>query len=266
MQDDLEDRELELPVEGQMTLFEHLAELRRRLIYCMIALGVGFGVSWTWAEQLFEFILVPLKKAAPNQEMGQIHYKDLIEPFFTLVKTSMVAAVFLALPFILYQLWQFVAPALYKEEKRLAIPFVFLATLFFFGGASFCYLFVMPFGFSFLFKFSEGFSSPMLMMSEHYSLAIKLLLAFGTVFEMPVAAMFLSAMGLLTHRTLIKYWRYSVVASFVFAAILTPPDVGTQVAMAIPLVILYGVSIVVAYFFTRSRERKEAELLAKLNQ
>lgn len=262
----MDDLEAELPQEGQMTLFEHLAELRKRMIYCLVAVGVGFGVSWTWAEEIFAFILVPLQKAAPTKEMAQIHYKDLIEPFFTLVKTSFVAAIFLAIPFILYQLWQFIAPALYKEEKRLAIPFVFLASLFFFGGASFCYFFVMPYGFNFLFKFSMGFSNPMLMMSEHYSLAIKLLLAFGVVFEMPVVAMFLSAMGVITHRTLITYWRYSVVASFIFAAILTPPDIGTQIAMAVPLVILYGVSIIVAYFFTRSRERKEAALLASLEQ
>ena len=262
----LDDPEQALPAEGQMTLFEHLRELRKRVIYSIIAIFTGFCVCWTWAEDIFRFILVPLEKAAPHADMSKIHYKDLIEPFFTLVKTALVAGIFLAIPVVLYQIWKFVAPALYQDEKRLAIPFVFLATLFFFGGASFCYLFVMPFGFSFLFKFSQGFSNPMLMMSEHYALAMKLLLAFGAVFELPVISMFLSAMGVITHRTLIDYWRPAIIVSFVVAAILTPPDIGTQIAMAIPLIILYGVSIIVAYFFTKHHERKHAAMMAELEK
>jgi sec-independent protein translocase protein TatC len=241
---------------GEMSIFDHLAELRRRLIYSMVAVAVGFSVSWTWRNEIFQFILEPLKVAAPTAEMAQIHYKDLTEPFFTLIKTSLTAGVFLGLPVILWQVWKFIAPGLYAHERKLAIPFVVLATLFFLGGASFCYYFVMPYGFAFLFKFSDEVSSPTLMMQEHYGLALKLLLAFGAVFELPVAAMFLSALGIITHETLIKHWRISVVASFIFAAVLTPPDVGTQIAMAIPLVILYGVSIVVAYFFTKQRERR----------
>lgn len=247
----------------EMTLFEHLAELRRRLIYSMIAIAGGFSVAWTWREDIFGFILVPLQKAAPTAEMATIHYKDLTEPFFTLVKTSFTAGIFLAIPVILFQIWKFIAPGLYPEEKRMAIPFVILATLFFLGGASFCYYFVMPFGFAFLFQFSDAVSSPTLMMQEHYGLALKMLLAFGAIFEMPVAAMFLSALGVITHETLIKHWRISIVFSFIFAAILTPPDVGTQIAMAIPLVILYGISIGVAYFFTKRRERKQAAEMAK---
>lgn len=244
---------------GEMSLFEHLHELRRRLIYSMIAVAGGFAVSWTWRNELFNFLLDPLRLAAPTAEMAEIHYKDLTEPFFTLMKTSLVAGIFLALPVILYQIWKFIAPGLYAHEKRLAIPFVVLATLFFVGGSAFCYYGVMPFGFAFLFKFSDAVSQPTLMMQEHYGLALKLLLAFGVIFEMPVVAMFLSALGVITHHTLIKHWRVSVVASFVFAAMLTPPDVGTQLAMAIPLVVLYGVSILVAWGFTRARERRVAQ-------
>lgn len=254
----------DVPESGQMTLFEHLTELRKRLVYALIAVFAGFCIAWTWAEELFKFILVPLEKAAPAQGMSTIHYQDLTEPFFTLVKTSLTAGVFIAIPVILWQIWKFIAPALYEDEKRLAIPFVFLATLFFFGGASFCYFFVMPYGFNFLFKFSEGFSQPTLMISKHYSLATRLLLAFGVVFELPVVSMFLSAMGVITHHTLIKYWRISVVCAFIFAAVLTPPDIGTQIAMAIPLIILYGISIIVAYFFTKRHERRRAEEEAEL--
>lgn len=252
-------------LEGEMTLFDHLAELRRRLAYCLVAVFVGFGVSWTWVENIFEFIAQPLKNASPNAAMGQLHYKSLTEPFFTLVKTAIVAGIFLAIPVILWQVWKFIAPGLYKHEKRLAIPFVILATIFFFGGASFCYYFVMVYGFQFLFQFGNTVANPTLMMSEHYDLAVKLLLAFGAIFEMPVVAMFMAALGLITHRTLIRFWRLAVVGSFIFAAILTPPDVVTQVAMAVPLTFLYGVSIVVAYFFTVRRERKNAAELAALD-
>ncbi|MEM1347087.1 MAG: twin-arginine translocase subunit TatC [Myxococcota bacterium] len=250
---------------GEMTLLEHLAELRRRVVYSFIAVAVGFGVSWTWVEDLFTFILVPLEAAAPEAGMGQINYKDLTEPFFTLIKTAIIAGVFLAIPVILYQIWKFVAPGLYKHERRLALPFVAIASAFFFVGASFCYYFVMPYGFEFLFKFSQGVdANPTLMMSEHYNLAIKLLLAFGIVFEMPVAAMFLSAVGVITHRTLIEYWRISVVVAFIFAAMLTPPDIGTQLAMAIPLIVLYGISIGVAYVFTTRRERRDEAIMDEL--
>lgn len=254
----------EEPLGDEMSIFDHLAELRKRLIYSMIAIALGFALSWTWREDIFQFILEPLKLAAPTAEMAEIHYKDLTEPFFTLMKTSMTAGVFLGLPVILWQLWQFIAPGLYVEERKLAIPFVVMATLFFLGGSGFCYYFVMPYGFEFLFKFSAGVSTPTLMMQEHYGLALKLLLAFGAVFEMPVAAMFMSALGIITHETLIKHWRISFVGSFVFAAILTPPDIGTQIAMAIPLILLYGLSIVVAYFFTKRREKRTARELEAL--
>jgi sec-independent protein translocase protein TatC len=152
-----------------------------------------------------------------------------------------------------------VAPGLYEHERRLALPFVLVATIFFFGGASFCYGFVMPHGFRFLMDFNEQISQPTIMMQEHYALSVKLLLAFGVVFELPVAAMFLSAMGVITHRTLIAGWRYAVLGSFIFAAMLTPPDVITQVSMAVPLVVLYGVSIGVAWIFTSRRERAAEE-------
>ena len=154
--------------------------------------------------------------------------------------------------------------ALYKNEKRLAIPFVVVATVFFFAGGALCYLVVMPYGFEFLFAFGQGISNPTLMMGDHFSLTIKLLLAFGAIFELPVVSMFLSALGVLTHYTLIKHWRGAIVGSFVLGAVLTPPDVGTQVAMASSLIVLYGLSIIVAWYFTTRRERKLAKELAAL--
>ena len=170
--------------QGEMTLFEHLAELRKRLVYCMVAIGAGFAVAWTWVEDIYTFILEPLKKAAPELAMATMNYKDLTEPFFTMLKTALVAGIFFAVPVILWQLWKFIVPALYEHERRLAIPFVFVASMFFLGGSSFCYYFVMPHGFNFLFTFSQSVGTPTLMMSEHYDLSMKLLLAFGSIFEL----------------------------------------------------------------------------------
>ena len=232
----------------------------------IIAIAVGSSIAWIFKEELYALLLRPLQQAAPTAEMAQIHYKDLVEPFFIMLKTAIVGGVFLSLPVVLWQLWKFIAPGLYAHEKRMAMPFVISATAFFLLGSYFCYALVMPFGFEFLFKFSDNISTPTLMMEEHYGLALKMLLAFGAIFEMPVIAMFLSAIGVITHHTLIKHWRAAIVISFVFAAVLTPPDVGTQVAMAIPLTILYGISIVAAYFFTKRNERKRAEMMAELDK
>lgn len=251
--------------EGQMSLFEHLAELRTRLIRSIIAVTIGAGASWAWVEEVFKFLMMPLKKAAPAAVMANVHYKDMSEPFITLMKTALFTGVFVTIPFVLYQLWSFIAPGLYAHEKKIAGPFVALATLFFYGGASFCYFVVMPFGFQFLFAFSSSVATPTLMMSEYYSTVVTLMLAFAFVFEMPVLSMFLSALGVLTHRPMVQYWRYAVVAIFVIAAILTPPDVLSQMSMAIPMLILYALSTAVAYMFTMRYERQalEAEAAGK---
>jgi sec-independent protein translocase protein TatC len=249
----------EVEEEGQMSLFEHLGELRSRLIRSIIAVTIGAGASWAWVEQVFTFMMAPLKKAAPQAVMANVHYKDMSEPFITLMKTALFTGVFLTIPFVLYQIWRFIVPALYAHEKKIAGPFVFLATLFFYGGAAFCYYIVMPLGFQFLFAFSSAVATPTLMMGEYYSTVVTLMLAFAFVFEMPVFSMFLSALGVLTHRPLIQYWRYSVVAIFVIAAILTPPDVLSQMSMAIPMLVLYALSTLVAYIFTMRYERQARE-------
>ena len=250
---------------SEMSLFDHLKELRLRLIYALGAVLIGAILSWNWRNDIFLFLLKPLQDAAPVADMAKVHYKDLTEPFFVMLKTSITAGIFFALPVILWQVWRFIAPGLYQHERRTAIPFVIMATLFFLFGASFCYYFVMPFGFAFLFKFSDPISTANLMIQEHYNFTLRMLLAFGAVFELPVLAMFLSAIGVITHHTLIKYWRHSVLGSFILAAILTPPDVATQIAMAVPMCLLYGVSIIVAWFFTTRRERRERAANAALN-
>lgn len=243
--------------ESRMGLLEHLAELRRRVVYSIIAVFIAFGICWFFVHDLFEFLKAPLVAAAPDEQlyMADLHYSDVAEEFFTLLKTALLAAVFLAAPAILYQIWKFVAPGLYPNEKKAVVPFIFAGTLFFFAGAAFCYAIVIPLGYGFLFDFSTV-SDPMLMIDEYFGTTTKLLLAFGIVFELPVATYFLSAIGLVTHRMLIKQWRIAVVVAFVLAAILTPPDVMTQALLAGPMILLYLLSVGVAFIQTRRREKK----------
>lgn len=241
-----------------MTVFEHLAELRRRVGWALFGVVVGFCISWAWVEPIFDYLLEPLRTATSDATLSEMHHKDLAEPFFVLLKTAIFSGVFLAAPWILLQIWLFVAPALYDKEKKVAFPFTILAALFFYGGASFCFYLVMPYGYEFLLNFSLEVSKPELMMNEYLGLTTKLILGFGFIFEMPVFSMFLSAMGVLTHRHLLKFWRYAIVISFILAAMLTPPDVVTQTMMAVPLVFLYFVSVLVAWFFTARREKAAA--------
>lgn len=251
--------------EARMTVLEHLYELRKRVSLALIGVVVGFAVSWIFVEQIFAWLLIPLQTAAPDLALAEMHHKDLAEPFFALLKTAIFSGIFLSAPWILYQLWSFIAPGLYDNEKKIAIPFVTLATVFFVGGSSFCFFLVMPYGYKFLLDFSMEISQPELMMNEYLNLTTKLLLGFGFIFEMPVFSMFLSSIGVLTHRHLLKFWRYSVVIAFIISAMLTPPDVVTQSMMAVPLVFLYFVSVGVAWFFTTRREAAAAEAEAALD-
>ena len=240
----------------RMSLMEHLRELRRRVLFSLIAVFIAFGVCWFFVFEIFEFLQQPLIIAAPEEHMAALHNQDLAEVFFTLLKTAGLAAVFVASPVVLFQIWKFVAPGLYPNEKRAVIPFIFFGTFFFFLGAAFCYYLVIPLGYRFLFDFSAQLADPVLMIESYFALTIKLLFAFGLVFELPVVTYFLSAIGIITHRTLIKQWRIAVVVAFVVAAVLTPPDVLTQVLLAGPMILLYGVSIGVAWVQTRRRERR----------
>lgn len=244
--------------EARMSVLDHLAELRVRVIRSFVAIAIGFCISWIWVEPIFEFLLLPLRTAAPEAEFAQMHHKDLAEPFFVLLKTAIFTGLFVGLPVIIYQIWSFIAPGLYDHEKRTAVPFMFLSTLFFVAGSAFCFYVVMPEGYKFLLVFSEGISDPQLMMSEYLTITTKLIIGFGVIFQLPVFSMFLSSIGVLTHRHLLKFWRYAVVVSFIVAAMLTPPDVITQALMAGPMVLLYFISIGVAWYFTWRRERKEA--------
>lgn len=268
-----------------MSFSDHLTELRTRLKYALYALLVGVGVAYIFSDFLFVLLAQPLIEAWSSAGLGppKIHFANPIEPFFTYIKISIIGGVFIAAPAIFYQLWKFVAPGLYKNEKKYVIPFSLISALFFIGGAAFGYFIVFPYGFRFFLSFAQenmgsmqklfgqdvklGVNAktfelkPTLMMGEYFGLVWRLLLAFGLVFELPLLLVFLSMVGLVTHRGLWKWNPYFAVLSFVIAAVLTPPDVITQIFMAGPLIVLYNLSIGFAYFFTRRNERRRAALM-----
>lgn len=245
-----------------MPLTQHLEELRTRLIRGLIAIGIGFGICYYFAEALFTFLTEPL--LALNQSIGNGQGVQLIgtgvaEAFFTKLKVCFLAALFVSSPMSLYQIWLFVAPGLLDTEKRYAKPFVFFGTIFFLAGAAFCYYLVLPVGYRF---FVEQYGSirvdPQIRISEYLTFTSRMLLAFGATFEMPVITFFLARLGFVTSGMMIRMFRYAVLVIFIVAAVLTPgPDVASQLLMATPLLFLYGVSIIVAHLFGKPRPQPE---------
>jgi len=236
---------------GKLPFTGHLEELRKRLIVCFVSVGVGFALSYGFKEKLFQILTRPLIAVMAADD--KLIFTGLPEAFFTYLKVAFLSGIMLSTPIILYQFWMFVAPGLYQKEKRLLMPIVFLSTLFFLGGSLFGYFVVFPFGFKFFLGFASETIQPLPSMKEYLSFSAKLLLAFGLVFELPLVITFLSKMGLVTVAFLKKNRKYALLLFFAGAAILTPPDVVTQIMMALPLMILYEISIIGARIFGKKK-------------
>lgn len=242
--------------EDKIPFTGHLEELRKRLIVCFIAVGIGFLASYGFKEQLFEILVRPL--VLVMDEGDKLIFTGLPEAFFTYLKVSFLAGLMLAAPIILYEFWMFVAPGLYDQERRLLVPILFLSSFFFIGGALFGYFFVFPYGFQFFLGFATEHIRPLPSMKEYLGFSSKLLLAFGLAFELPLVITFLAKLGIVGVPFLKKNRKYAVLIFFVFAAIITPPDVVTQVMMAIPMMILYEISILGARMFGKKKEKEAA--------
>jgi sec-independent protein translocase protein TatC len=236
-----------------LTLTEHLEELRWCLIKSLAAVLLGFVASYFFADQIFAFMVIPLKAAlGPGQTLIGT---GVTEAFFLEIKVALVAGLFGASPAIFYQIWSFIAPGLRDREKKLVVPFVLCASLFFVGGAYFCYRAVLPLAFQY---FVEQYRSlgvaPEIRIGEYFTFFFRMLLAFGITFELPVFTFFLVRLGIWDHRFLWHQFRYAILAIFILAAVLTPgPDVVSQILLAVPLTLLYLLSIGVAYLW-RKRE------------
>lgn len=238
--------------EDKIPFTGHMEELRKRLIVCFIAVGVGFVASYGFKEQLFEILVRPL--VLVMDEGDKLIFTGLPEAFFTYLKVSFLTGLMLAAPIILYEFWMFVAPGLYNKERRLLVPILILSSIFFIGGALFGYFFVFPYGFQFFLGFASEHIRPLPSMKEYLGFSSKLLLAFGLAFELPIVITFLAKLGIVSVPFLKKNRKYAVLIFFVFAAIITPPDVVTQIMMAVPMMILYEISILGARMFGKKKE------------
>jgi sec-independent protein translocase protein TatC len=238
-------------------LLSRLGEIRKRLVRSAIGVGIGFAVSYGFSEKLFALLAYPLKSNMPPGD--RLVYTSLPEMFLVYIKTALVAGLLLAAPYVFYQVYLLVAPGFYRKEKKNVILFVLCSTVLFVGGSLFGYFVVFPYGFKFFLAFSNEYLRALPSVKQYFSLSVKLLFAFGFVFELPVVAFFLSRMGVVTADFLKQKRRYAILLIFIIAAFLTPPDVISQFLMAIPLMALYEFSILIAKIAgKKKRETEEA--------
>ena len=235
----------------------HIADLRKRLTISTITVVIMFFACFTFYEPILEWMMAPVKHALPaGTSMIAV---EIQETFFTAMKVAFFGGFIISLPVIFWQLWLFLAPGLYDHEKKLVVPFVFFATLMFLLGASFAYYIVVPIGFDFLIAFGNSVVSVLPSIGKYVGFFTKLLIGFGIAFELPVITFFLAKIGIVNDQMLKDFFRYAVVLIFIISAILTPPDVISQVLMAAPLLILYGVSIYIAKVFNPAQKEEEEE-------
>jgi len=231
----------------------HLEELRRRLVVCAIAIGIGFAISYFFSKQLFSIFVLPLTKVLPAD--SSLIFTSLPEMFIAYIKVALIAGIILATPVIFYELWMFLAPALYQRERRYLVPFVLSSSILFVAGSLFGYLIVFPYGFQFFISFATEDIKALPSVKQYFSFAIRLLLAFGMVFEMPVVVFFMTKIGVINPESMKKFRKFALLGAFILSAILTPPDVATQLMMALPIIILYEVSIIIS----KGARRKKKE-------
>jgi sec-independent protein translocase protein TatC len=255
---DVEKAEEDTPeADKPMTFWEHLDELRRRLLWALGAFFIGCIIGWEFKEQILEFLVIPFDESWKAEGLAgstTLHFASPGAAFIAYFKLAMIGGGVLASPMIFYQLWSFVAPGLYAREKRYVIPFVILSTALFIGGGLFGWRTAFPITFSYFLSMSGAVGdtvtiTPTVMMAEYISFVMQLLLGFGLIFEIPLLLTFLALAGAVNYRQLIKFSRYFIFISFIVAALLTPPDVTSQLIMAIPMCLLYLVSIGLVYIF-----------------
>ena len=234
-----------------LPLREHLVELRKRLKWAVLSILGGFSLCYYWSAQIFHWLMRPVLAALPEGERA-LHYSSSLEPFMNYLKVGLWAGVFLASPLIFLQLWLFVAPGLYRRERRMVTPFVAAATLFFLGGSAFCYFVILPPAFEFLLSTAGVDIKPMLMMSDQLGLVMTMMIAFGLVFELPLILTLLAMLGIVDHKFLSKYRRHAIVLNVIIAAIVTPTgDPFNLALMAVPMLLCYELGVLGAWVFRK---------------
>ena len=238
--------------DGKMSIIEHLAELRRRLIVCIAALVVAFAAAYTFSEQILHVLVAPIQKAMTSG--GGLSILRVEEAFVTQIKVALVAAVILAFPVIIYQVWAFVVPALKRKEAKVGLTLVLSSTLLFIAGILFTFFVILPYAFTFFLASAQGIASPNISLAFYVSFCAKMMLAFGLVFQLPLVLVFLVRSGFVSLDQVRRSRKYAIVLIFVVAAILTPPDVLSQLLMAIPLLALFELGILAARLLQKRRQ------------
>ena len=242
-------------IDEKKPFFAHLKEFRDRLLVCVIAVGVAFIITYAFKEKIFAFLMQPFITVMPAG--SSFIFTNVTEAFLTYFKISIVAAVFLGSPVLLYEIWMFVGPGLYEKEKSYVYPFIIFGSLLFIVGALFCYFFVLPILFRFFVSYASEFVVPMPSLKEYMSLTLKLLITFGFVFLMPLVAYYLAKAGIINHRLLSAKRRYAILGIFVVSAVITPPELTSQLLFVIPLIGLYEVSIIIARIFGKKEKPED---------
>ncbi len=236
----------------KMTFLEHLEELRQRLVRALVYLAGGFAVCWGFHEQIFHFLTEPMRKAGFND---RFIYTSPAEALMLYMKMTFFVGIFVASPFVLYEVWAFIAPGLYKNEKRWAAPFIGMGSFFFVAGALFGHYVMFPLTFRFLYTFAGPDMQFLPRIGEYWSFYSWFLLGLGLVFQIPVVILVLARLGLVSARFLIRGWKWALLASFIIAAVITPsPDVVNQTVLAAPMIGLYLLGVLVAWLFGKKRQ------------
>jgi sec-independent protein translocase protein TatC len=254
--DDWDDEDAAEESGGKMSFLDHLDELRRRIMWALGSVVIGFGIAIYFYQQLFNFVIDPMRAMIPKGQT--LIFTEPTEAMMIYIKIALIAGILIASPAVMAQVWLFVAPGLYSNEKKLAIPFVLISSIFFIAGAAFAHYYAFPLTFQFFGSFSSDVLTYMPRIEPTFSLYMKLVLIFGAIFQMPTVVALLARLGLITARFMWRNFKYALLGIFIIGAVLSPgTDPVGQIAMAGPMVVLYIISIFFAWIFAKKKKVEE---------